>query len=609
MNNVQEAQAPLPTGTVIHKHYIVESLLGKGDFGNVYLVRDQSDKQELFAFAEVINPAEQEKYRFALDYVSLTPLDQSTLPHVQYVFNDNKLSRTYVLMQYIEEPNLELLRLQQTEKRFPFPEVMALMTPVIHAVAHLHHRHPPVLHGNIQSANIIVPQKVDAPVLVMLDIVKENNATTSKLPYFAPGYAAPEQYKGEFSARTDIYGLGATCYTLITGIVPPDALSRSSQLSKGGSEPLKPVNEVILAIPLFIAEAIQRAMSINADDRFSSVEQFWEALGSPERQSLLSLSHAMPSTPSPALAPMPKLPDTPHPGELNGLRPVASKQADERPALGTPHPEELNGSRSVGPRQADERPALGTPHPEELNGSRPVGPRQADERPAPAPVPKQPRAPRVWRLGTLWPVASKQTVAKPAPAPVPKRSRVPRTPLRVPHARKLGVVFIVLALLISLGIGAGFLSHTRSLPAARSAIPAPTVMRSTPTPTPTATSLSSIYPRLAGTYIGTIGDLSMRVSTSMSLTGIRQSQGNISGYLALGPNMQGSGSFRGTINTAKHVQFIVTDPAGNATLFFEGDMQSENSLVGDYYRCSSAQGGRCSQAPGSYGIWSVVGTS
>lgn len=48
---MQEAQAPLPAGTVIHEHYIVESLLGKGDFGNVCLVRDQRDKQELFALA------------------------------------------------------------------------------------------------------------------------------------------------------------------------------------------------------------------------------------------------------------------------------------------------------------------------------------------------------------------------------------------------------------------------------------------------------------------------------------------------------------------------------------------------------------------------------
>src|SRR2546421_13040568 len=104
-DNVQEAQAPLPAGTVIHEHYVVESLLGKGDFGSVYLVQDQRGKQELFALAEVINATEQAKYGFALDYVSLANLDQRILPHVQYVFNDDRHSRSYVLIQYIEESN------------------------------------------------------------------------------------------------------------------------------------------------------------------------------------------------------------------------------------------------------------------------------------------------------------------------------------------------------------------------------------------------------------------------------------------------------------------------------------------------------------------------
>jgi len=558
---VQEAQAPLPVGTVIHEHYIVNSLLGKGDFGNVYLVRNQLDEQKLFALAEVIGPTEQEKYRFALHYVSLTPLDQRTLPHVQYVFNDDKLSRAYILMSSIEELNLELLRLRQPEQRFPLPQTMALMTPVINAVTHLHHRHPPVIHRNIQPANIIVSKTADAPVLVMLDFVKEQNSTTTTLQYFVPGYGAIEQYRGECSARTDIYGLGATCYTLVTGIIPPDALYRSTQLSNGEIDPLKPVNDVLPVIPTSIAQAIQRAMSINADDRFPTAEEFKQALG-PAGQASLSLSHIIPSTSSPPPAMVPEQPHTPRPWELNGLRPAPSKQADERPAL--------------------------------------------------APAPKQPRAPRAWRLGTSRPVAPKQKVAKPAPAPVPKQPRAPRIPLRVPRAWQPGAVFIVLAVLISLVIGAGFWSHARSgLPAAHSATPVPTVRHSTPTPILTATSVSSISPTLVGTYNGTIGDLSVNVSTSISLTGIRQSQGNISGYLVLGPKMQGSGPFSGTIDTNKHIQFIVTDAAGHATLFFDGQMQSATSLSGDFYSCSPSpvgrvRGGRCSQAPGSYGIWNVV---
>jgi hypothetical protein len=114
--------------------------------------------------------------------------------------------------------------------------------------------------------------------------------------------------------------------------------------------------------------------------------------------------------------------------------------------------------------------------------------------------------------------------------------------------------------------------------------------------------------QITGTYDGTIHDLSSNVSTSLSLTGVRQSQGKITGYLVLGSGLQGSGPFSGTIDTAKHLQLIVTDSAGHAKFFFEGAMQSAISLGGNYYQCSpnSIRKSQCSRAPSGYGIWSLL---
>jgi serine/threonine protein kinase len=181
-------------------------------------------------------------------------------------------------MKYSEEPHLEILRLQQPEQRFSHPQVMTLMAPIMSAVSHLHHQHPPIIHQNIKSASIIVPRRVYEPVLVMLRIVRDQGFATHPVPYFAPCYGAIEQYSGAFGTRTDLYGLGATCYILLTGLVPTDALYRATQLDSTGIDLLKQVNEVVSTIPTFTSEAIQQAMALEDEHRFSSVEQFWEAL-------------------------------------------------------------------------------------------------------------------------------------------------------------------------------------------------------------------------------------------------------------------------------------------------------------------------------------------
>jgi serine/threonine protein kinase len=530
VNNLQKVQDSLPVGAVIQGRYIVESLLGKGSFGSIYLVWDQHNRQKLFVLAEVINPNEQERYHFTLEYVSLTPFRHQALPQIQYVFNDDKLNRAYLLMSYIEEPNLEIMRLQQSKKRFPLPQVMALMTPVMNAVTYLHYQSPPVIHRNIKPA-IIIPTITGQSVLLMLGLVKEYDSTTSTLHYLAPGYGATEQYEGEYSAPADIYGLGATCYTLLTGIIPPDALYRSTRLSNGEIDPLQPLHEVIPTIPTFMVETIQRAMSINAGDRFSSVQQFEKALKADPRlqeSSMLKMPLILP--------------------ELD-----VSLKADS----------------------VAQKPLEPMIVPTDTTQTNPV------EQQSPEPF-IEPSVPTVQH----------------APVPIAKR----------PRAWKPGVLLIVLALLFGFGISVVCWSDIPIHPASHSGAPTPGVRSSTLTP-PT---VSSNYPTLIGTYSGTIYDISMDVNTSMLLIGIRQSQGNISGYLTLGPKLQGSGPFSGTINTAKELKFTVTDTTGSVTLFFEGVMQSATSLTGDYYRCNSvslSQGGRCRQAPGIYGIWSLGLTS
>lgn len=289
---MQGVQAPLPAGTVIRKRYIVEALLGKGGSGAVYLVRDLRNKNaqhNLFVLKEVIVPNGQERCRLFREAVLLRELHHGGLPRMYQVFNDDKSECVYLLMEYIEGQNLEKLRQKQPEQQFLWNEVMSIMVPIVATVSYLHHQQPPIIHGDIKPTNIIVLKTgFIRSVLVDYSLVKAYDAIPPPAHSHLPSYKAPEHHTGGAGIQSDIYGLGATSYTLLTGIVPVDALSRMALLDNEGVDPLKQVNEVVPTVPVRVGKVVDQALSLDAHNRFSSVDQFWEAFWSLEEQPLLA---------------------------------------------------------------------------------------------------------------------------------------------------------------------------------------------------------------------------------------------------------------------------------------------------------------------------------
>src|SRR5262249_28704207 len=93
-------------------------------------------------------------------------------------------------------------------------------------------RLPPILHRDLKPANIIVTP-AGHPVLVDLGIAKEHLPGANLTATFVrkagtEGYAPPEQYTtaGQTGPCSDVYGIGATLYHLLTGCAPPTAGDR-----------------------------------------------------------------------------------------------------------------------------------------------------------------------------------------------------------------------------------------------------------------------------------------------------------------------------------------------------------------------------------------------
>jgi len=274
----QRLQTTHPAGTLIQERYVVEDLLGRGGFGAVYLVRDQQTTGSFAALKELSEQNNSEKQRLLAECEILQRLDHPSLPEVRGVFEQD--CHMYMLMEYIAGPNLENQRKKQPNKRFSFPDVVTLIAPIIEAVTYLHQQSPPLMHRDIKPANMIVPENGERTMLVDFGIAKEYyaDATTTAVRHCSPGYSAPEQYSSMGTdPRVDVYGLGATCYALLTGVPPADALQRMTKMASKGIDPLVPVTELVPDIPPGAAAAIQRSLIINYERRFSTPAAFWQA--------------------------------------------------------------------------------------------------------------------------------------------------------------------------------------------------------------------------------------------------------------------------------------------------------------------------------------------
>jgi serine/threonine protein kinase len=77
-----------------------------------------------------------------------------------------------------------------------------------------------VVHHDIKPANLIVRPDDNELILVDFGGAVRLAGVGPALPqpdsYGTPGYAAPEQYSGDAAPASDVYGLAATLYHLLT---------------------------------------------------------------------------------------------------------------------------------------------------------------------------------------------------------------------------------------------------------------------------------------------------------------------------------------------------------------------------------------------------------
>jgi branched-chain amino acid transport system substrate-binding protein len=259
-------------GQVLNNRYRIINLLGQGGFGAVYRAWD-THLNVLCAVKQSFESSPQAASQFNRAATILTGLRHPNLPNVTDSFSLPGQGQ-YLVMEYIEGEDLQV-KLEKVDGPLPEARALAWADQILDALEYIHHQEPPIIHRDIKPANIRITPKgqavlVDFGIAEFRDPAQNNFAEAQAV---TPGYSPYEQYSlGVTDARTDIYALGATLYTLVTGLELQESVLRLVD------DLVKPASEINPALSDNTSRAIQRAIQVDPRQRWQTAAEFRAAL-------------------------------------------------------------------------------------------------------------------------------------------------------------------------------------------------------------------------------------------------------------------------------------------------------------------------------------------
>jgi serine/threonine protein kinase len=295
--------SPLPSGTVLQNRYRVIKLLGQGGFGRTYLAEDQGRFNEQCAIKEFVPRQGEDHFSvkatelFQREAAILYQIQHPQIPQFRATFEVEQ--RLFLVQDYVEGTNYRDLLNQRRGQGalFTEAEVRQFLQQMLPLLAHIHAKG--IIHRDISPDNIILRTRDRLPVLIDFGVVKEvvtriqlNETAVPATTVGKVGYAPSEQMQsGRAYPNSDLYALAVTAVVLLTGREPQDLFDdvnltwhwqRYATVSPG------------------LAQVLNKALSYRPGDRFQSVSEMAQALGSGAIAPPVTAPVNFPQTPQPS---------------------------------------------------------------------------------------------------------------------------------------------------------------------------------------------------------------------------------------------------------------------------------------------------------------------
>jgi len=267
----------LTIGTIVGGTYRVIHELSRGAMGVVYrgedlgLGRPVAIKvlhSDLASDRELVS-------RFRAEAGLLASLHHPNLVQV-YALGEHA-GEVYFVMELVEGQSLaEVVRATiQRSEWFPTAAAAQIALEIGDALDAMHQ--VGVIHRDVKPANVLLDRERDRAVLVDVGVAVKAGGPRDAAG--TPGFAAPESFLDDADApTTDVYGLAATVYCILTGRPPFGSGSASEVVQRQLGEPLAPPSELRPSLSEAVDAVLTKALSPMAKKRWASASTFAIAL-------------------------------------------------------------------------------------------------------------------------------------------------------------------------------------------------------------------------------------------------------------------------------------------------------------------------------------------
>jgi serine/threonine protein kinase/Tfp pilus assembly protein PilF len=264
-------------------HYQIESLLGVGGMGEVYLARDErlGRKAALKLLPHSLTTDEAQLSRFKNEARSASALNHPNILTVYEIGAEG--NRQFIATEFIEGITL---RASLAGGRINPHAALEIAVQVASALAAAHEAG--VVHRDIKPENIMLRPDGYAKVLDFgiaklteqrpaSDDQVETAAVLQTRPGFVLGtahYMSPEQARGQkVDARSDIWSLGVVLYEMVAGSPPFRGETPSDCIASILTTEPPPLSGVLQDVSLKLESILQKALRKNSDERYQTIKE------------------------------------------------------------------------------------------------------------------------------------------------------------------------------------------------------------------------------------------------------------------------------------------------------------------------------------------------